>query len=402
MQARIQPERPTPPVDVEPRRALRVLMVVEKLYGLGGAQKQALRLSRALGRLGVEANIVTGRWRLSEPARAEVEGVPVTAVFTAFKMFHVKGLRKLGIYIYLLSLLFYLWRRRKTFDVLHVHSATASAFIVALAGRWLRKPTVMKVMASGRWSDFHRMRRAGEVPGSAAMAGFFRHIDRVICLNSEAEAECRAEGFPPEKCVSVPNGFPVREVPPRAEYQGRGAIEITFAGRLDPQKNPLLLLEALAGIAGRPGGAQIQARLLGDGPERALLERRVRELHLDGQVRLLGRVSDVPVHLQATDIFVLPSNSEGISNALLEAMAHGVPCIATDIPGNSELIRDRETGLLVKPGDAAGLGRAILELAADQSLRERLGRAARAFVEERFDMGTIARRYAEVYRSLVE
>src|SRR2546425_1193444 len=122
----------------------RVLMVVEKLYGLGGAQKQALRLSHALRGLGVEATIVTGRWRFCEPARAEVEGVPVTAVFTAFKMFHVKGIRKLGIYVYLLSLLLHLYRRRKHFDILHVHSATSSAFLVALAGRWLGEATVVK------------------------------------------------------------------------------------------------------------------------------------------------------------------------------------------------------------------------------------------------------------------
>jgi glycosyltransferase involved in cell wall biosynthesis len=375
-------------------------MVVEKFYGLGGAQKQALRLSRALRNSGIEASIVTGRWRLSEPARAEVEGVPVRAVFTAFKMFHVKGLRKLGIYVYVLSLLLHLLRGRRKFDILHVHSATSSAFAVALAGRWLGKPAVMKVMASGQWSDFNRMKKAGEIPGSRSMTRFFHSVDRVVCLNPEARAECLAEGFPPQKCVSIPNGFPVREVLPRADYKEREAVRVLFSGRLDPQKNPLLLLEAVARVVREPGGERIEALLLGDGPARAAVERRVRDLHLEERARLLGRVEDVSAHLQAADIFVLPSNSEGISNSLLEAMAHGLPAIATDIPGNTELIRDRETGLLVSPGDAGGLGRAILELAGDRGLRERLGRAGRAFVEERFDMDTIARRYVELYRDL--
>jgi glycosyltransferase involved in cell wall biosynthesis len=111
-------------------------------------------------------------------------------------------------------------------------------------------------------------------------------------------------------------------------------------------------------------------------------------------------VNDVPRRLEEADAFVLPSLSEGVSNALLEAMAHGLPCIATDIPGNADLIRDRETGLLVRTGDADALARAMLELAADPALRERLGRAARTLVEERFDMGVIAARYAALYREL--
>src|SRR5262245_16115847 len=118
-------------------------MVVEKLYGLGGAQQQALRLARSLGVEGIEASVVTGRWRRSEPRRAAVDGVPVRAIFTALKMWHLKGLRKLGMYVFLLRLLAYLVAHRRDYDVLHVHSATVSAFAVAIAGRWLGKPTVM-------------------------------------------------------------------------------------------------------------------------------------------------------------------------------------------------------------------------------------------------------------------
>ncbi|MBI4600732.1 MAG: glycosyltransferase [Planctomycetes bacterium] len=387
---------------MRPLRVLRVLMVVEKLYGLGGAQAQALRLARALRSEGVEARIVTGRWRLREPWRAEVEGVPVTAVFTAFKMLHLKGLRKLGMYVYLSSLLLHLWLRRRSYDVLHVHSATSSAFAVALAGRWFGKPTVMKVMASGGWSDFKRMRRGGEVPGSAWMARRLRSVSRVICLNAEAEAECRAEGFAPEQCVSIPNGFPVGEVAPRAEQRRGADLLLLFAGRLDAQKDPAALLEAVAIAAASPGGAGVRARFLGDGPARRDLERRARELGVEGRVEILGRVDDVPAHLREADAFVLPSRSEGISNALLEAMAHGLPCVATRIPGNVDLVRDRETGLLVSPGDPRDLARAILELAQDPGLRERLGRAGRALVEARFDMRAVAHRYAELYRGLLE
>jgi glycosyltransferase involved in cell wall biosynthesis len=330
-----------------------------------------------------------------------MDGVPVTALFTAFKMFGLKGLRKLGVYLYLASLLLHLLLRRRSYDVLHVHSATVSAFVVSLAGRWLGKPTVMKVMASGRWGDFKRMKEGGILLGSRLMVPRLRQVSRVVCLNREVEEECIREGFLPGQCFPVPNGFPTGDVTPRADYRGRGGpLRVVFVGRLDRQKNPILLLEAIARASGPAAGLPLEATFLGDGPERAAVEERARELGVSDRVRFLGRVSDVPRHLEEADVFVLPSLSEGVSNALLEAMAHGVPCVATDIPGNADLIRDRETGLLVRTGDADALARALLELAADAGLRERLGRAARAFVEERFDMARVAERYAALYRDL--
>ncbi len=386
---------------MEETHSPRVLMVVEKLHGLGGAQMQALRLARALRGQGIASRIVTGRWRWKEPARTEVDGVPVLALFTAFKFFHLKGLRKLGMYIYLASLFFHLWFRRRSYDVIHVHSATVSAFAVALAGRWLKKPTVMKVMASGGWSDFKRMLAGGEVPGSAFMAKSFCAIHRVVCLNAEAEAECRAFGFEEKQLFRVPNGFPVREVTPRAHHEAGDEVLVCYVGRLDAQKNPKMLIEALE-IYSRSGeNPRLRVDLLGEGPERGQCEQLAVRKHVEELVHFHGRVDDVAAHLARADVFVLPSLSEGISNALLEAMAHGIACVATRIPGNIDLIRNRETGLLVEPCDAKGLAAAIRELAIDGALRELLGRAARRFVEENFDIDAIAQRYANLYRELM-
>lgn len=394
---------PAPPPAGAPvaPRSPRVLMIVERLYGLGGAQEQAVRLSRALLEQGVESRIVTGRWRRSEPRRASLHGVDVTAVFTAFKMFHLKGLRKFGVYLYMATLFFHLWLRRREFDVIHVHSATVSAIVAALAGRRLGKPVVMKVMASGEWGDFKRMRSGEVLAGAKRMMPRLLQVDRVVCLNREVEEECLREGFRREQLFPVPNGFPLGQVSPRDSYPERGEIEVVFAGRLDPQKNPALLLEAIA-LAGKEQGARpLRVRLLGDGPQRPELEQRVLALGLDDGVRFHGRVNDVPRHLAEADVFVLPSRSEGISNALLEAMAHGVPSIATDIPGNRDLIEDERTGLLVPPDDAKALSLALIRLAGDRSLRETLGRAGRRLVEERFDLRSVAGRYAEMYRGLI-
>lgn len=378
----------------------RVLMVVEKLRGLGGAQKQAVRLARALKSRGVSVRIVTGLWRWGEPRREVVEGILVTSVFTAWKFLHLRGLRKLGMYIYLASLFLHLWWHRRRYDLIHVHSATSSAFVVALAGRWLARPTVMKIMASGAWGDLRRMRSGGELPGSSRMARTFLSVDRVICLNAEAEAECIEAGFRQEQRVPLPNGFPVREVEARSSYDVGSTIEVLSVGRLDPQKNFELLLRAVHGIAEGSMLLPLRVTVLGDGPERGRLETLAAELGLGERLRFLGRVNDVPVHLARADIFVLPSRSEGISNALLEAMAHGLPCIATAIPGNVDLVVNGETGLLVGTDDPGRLADVLRELATRKDLRERLGRAGRRLVEERFDMERIADRYADLYCDL--
>jgi glycosyltransferase involved in cell wall biosynthesis len=381
-------------------RPLRVLMVVERLYEVGGAQTQVIRLVRALRNHGVEARVVTGRWRRSDPRRAELEGgVEVRSIFTAFEMLHIRGLRKFGIYLYILSLMLHLSLRRSHYDVLHVHSATFSGFAVSLVGGWLGKPTIMKVMASGGWGDFKRM-QDGLIPGSSYMVRFLRRIDRVICLNEEVEAECRKTGFRAEQFVRIPNAFPVAEVKRRRYYPERTSVEVLFVGRLDAQKNPFLLLEALSILQRLPGGDQINVRFLGGGPQHSQLKERASKLGLAAKVQFPGHVKDVTKYLRRADIFVLPSLSEGLSNAILEAMAHGLPCVVTEIPGNVDLIRHEETGLLVKPADATDLAHALTRLARDPALRERLGRAGRAMVEEHFNMDTVSRRYAELYRTL--
>jgi glycosyltransferase involved in cell wall biosynthesis len=381
--------------------SVRVLMVVERLYELGGAQSQVTRLVRALMNRGIEVKVVTGRWRFSDPHRGELgDGVEVRAIFTAFEMFHIKGLRKFGIYLYILSLMFYLFRNRFRYDIVHVHSATFSGFTAALMGPSLRKPTIMKVMGSGISSDLRRMQE-GLIPGSSRMVKCLCRVDRVICLNQKAEMECLSVGFRPEQIVRIANGLPIPEVRHSQSRQVQTFVDAIFVGRLSPEKNPLLILEALSSLQHVPGGEHIRVRFLGTGPQLAELEKNKQEMGLNGKVQLIGRVDNVFSHLRHADIFVLPSLAEGMSNALLEAMAHRLPCIVTEIPGNVELIRHGETGLLVKPNDPLQLAHALIRLAGDAALRERLGRAARAMVEEHFNIDKISDSYVELYRTLL-
>ncbi|MGH2598497.1 MAG: glycosyltransferase, partial [Dehalococcoidia bacterium] len=171
-------------------------------------------------------------------------------------------------------------------------------------------------------------------------------------------------------------------------------------GRLVERKAQGLLLEAIASVANE--GIEIEVTLAGDGPERGRLERRAAELGIEDQVRFTGVVGqDEALTLyRECDIFCLPSRSEGLPAVLIEAMACGIPVVATRIDAVPELVEDGVSGLLVPPRDATGLASALRRLHDEPQLGQRLGSAGREKVRREFDVATnaaaLARRFTRV------
>jgi sugar transferase (PEP-CTERM/EpsH1 system associated) len=174
---------------------------------------------------------------------------------------------------------------------------------------------------------------------------------------------------------------------------GRDVV-IGSVGRLVPVKNYSLLLQAMARL---PAGPASRLVLVGDGPERSLLENLAAALGLRDRVQFAGHREDVPGALQEMDIFVLPSTSEGMSNTLLEAMAGGVTAVASDVGGNSEIIENEVSGLLFPSGDIARAAGQLGRLIGDSALRERLARAAAARVRGEFSIDAMLQRYTKLY-----
>ena len=140
--------------------------------------------------------------------------------------------------------------------------------------------------------------------------------------------------------------------------------------------------------------------VLGDGPLRAELEREAARLGLGASATFLGDRQDIAAILASLDVAVNTSGSESLSNVILEAMAAGLPVVAYDVGGNSELLTEQR-GTLVSSGDEAGFADAVLRLLADSSVRERLGREARQFARENFSLNRVRQRYAELYATLL-
>jgi len=148
---------------------------------------------------------------------------------------------------------------------------------------------------------------------------------------------------------------------------------------------------------------QIEAHLLlaGDGPLRACLADQIRRLGLGRNVRLLGPRDDIPSLLNAADVFAFPSLTEGLPNALLEAMAAGCPIVTTNVPGCRDLIDHEQTGLVVPYGDVSGLATSILRLMGDRECARRLGGNAAAIVPHMWHFQRTLDGYTAVYDEIV-
>lgn len=179
-------------------------------------------------------------------------------------------------------------------------------------------------------------------------------------------------------------------------------VIVGTVGRLQTVKDQLNLVRAVA-IARTQGAAGARLRLLiaGDGPLRAEVEAEIAVTGIGAITWLAGARSDVPELMRALDIFALPSRAEGISNTILEAMASGLPVVATDVGGNAELVAVGDTGALVPAQDPQAMAQALLRYTADAALRQNHGAAGRQRVERNFSIGNMVARYASLYEQLL-
>ncbi len=182
-------------------------------------------------------------------------------------------------------------------------------------------------------------------------------------------------------------------LPPAAPVVG-------MVSRLEPIKGPLLLVEAAKIVV--PACPEVRFLVVGEGSLRRQMEQQCRELGLAGSFIFAGWREDVEQLLAVLDILVLTSLNEAVGRIILEAAAYGVPAVATRVGGVPEIIKDQETGILVPPQDAGSIANALIELLTDRAKRERLGRAAKARINERFSASNMIAGVTAVYKELLK
>ena len=210
----------------------------------------------------------------------------------------------------------------------------------------------------------------------------------------------------PGKIVTILNGVESEKFGRTSSSRSRVMLGIEpevfvigTVGRLSPVKNFELLIRIIPKL--NHIGIHPKVLFVGDGPSRSNLESLIKKCCLEEQIIFLGNRSDVPELLSAMDIFVLPSLSEGLSNSILEAMATGIPVIASDVGGNSELVVHNETGFLFPPGDGNALSQRIAELAGNPEKRYKMGISGRRRIEESFTLEKMIQNYEQLYRNVI-
>ncbi len=200
------------------------------------------------------------------------------------------------------------------------------------------------------------------------------------------------------KLIYVPLGIDVAEFSPPTTSRTEGPVRLLCVGRLAPEKGQLLLLEAVAAL--RSSGFPLELRLVGDGPDRILLEKRASELEIRSQVKFLGWVDQVQLMklYSESDLFVLPSLAEGIPMVLMEAMAMEIPSVAPCITGIPELIEHGADGMLYFVADVEDLTAKVRTLLESPDLNQRIGKQARKRVLHEYDMAVNVGRFAELLR----
>lgn len=374
---------------------------------MGGAERQASLLAAGLAKSGDEVTVVT-RHLPGHPAHEVREGVQIHRAIRPGRWSVLFGL---GL---LLSLFTFFASRRGRFDVVHITGIHLGTYVPCRLRRRSGFRVVLRPMGPGPLGDlatlaaqrFWPLWRRGDTPTVRHLLGTIQEADAVVALNQDLAAELAATGFPPERIVRINNGVPVPDVAwdatsaqaVRRHLGLPGGPVLLCVGRLHKQKGVDDLLHSLPLVL-KPY-PELTLLLLGNGPFEADLKALASALGISSRVRFLGFQDPLP-YLQAADIFVLPTWGEGISSALLEAMAAGLPCIATRVSGNTELIEHSETGLLVEPRQPPGLAEAISGLLEDTTLRRTIGRNARQRVQTAYTTKRMVADYRSLFIHLV-
>jgi glycosyltransferase involved in cell wall biosynthesis len=241
-------------------------------------------------------------------------------------------------------------------------------------------------------------RRHGATPRQNLMFRLAAHCaDRVVCVSQDSAQLCRNDGIDSHLVRTVLNGIDLQ----RFHFAGpRGHGPAVFAGRLTPEKDVATLLHATATLAMRAPGFRLA--IAGSGPCEQELKALAASLQLGNIVEFLGEVHDVPALLRRASLFVLPSITEGLPLTVLEAMACGLPVVATSVGGTPEAISQGKTGLLVPSGDADALASAMLRIHSHPGEARAMGTAGRQRVESLFDVRRMVSQYETIYREILD
>lgn len=399
-------------------KPLRICIVITTFYPfVGGGETHALLLSKAFVRMGLPVLVITRRTSHDLPCDEMLDGIHIRRVGPV-------KFRRWGKYLMLAPVLRELFRRRHEYDAVLVSGLRILGIAGVLAGKRLGKTVVLRAASCGElsggyiWDTPHQT-----LIGRSLLKQIFKFFiaarnrlllkaDRFLAISSAIASEYRACGVPEEKIAVINNGTDTTTFRPASTAEKAAlrtalglppGIIFCYSGKLNRGKGLEFLLRAWKQVVATKSGATLV--LIGSGENQFLsceaeLRQYIRQNQLDASVVFTGYVKNVPDYLMAGDAFVFPSENESLSNAIIEACACGLPCLASRVGGIPDTIVDNFNGRLLTPGDEIVWSSAMRELMDNPSLAGQWGQQARARAVERNSIESVAIKHANLFKSV--
>lgn len=384
--------------------------VVSPLYhpNLGGLGRQAQLLTERLRKAKVDLFVIARKMTVDDGVSfsSDVEVIRVPSLFPQWHILEEISLKNVMIsMVFSIGCMLALVRHRKRYDIVHFHGASLPLFFALPFLKWMGKKVVAKVAAANLGTE------AGSLSGrywflGALLASLMRRADAFVAISEEIREGLIRDGVSPQRIHRIDNFIDTSLFfPPGPEEKDhlmeelgyRGKLLVLYSGRLVPRKGVEYLLIAWKEITVEHPDARLL--LLGDGPLLGSLAEMTEHLEISDTVRFAGRIGDVPRYLRAADLFVLPSMQEGMPNSLLEAMACGLPAVATRIGGVVDVAGERGCAWLVEPGRWESLREGMGKMLSEIDLRNRISAAALDTIRENYSLESRVNRYLDLYQS---
>lgn len=380
-----------------------VWMIIANFYpGIGGAERQAQRLSKALIARGWPVRVLTRQHSPALPqglpASDVVDGIPVIRLYS-------RGAIKIGSLLFVLGGLWHLLRHGSR-GIYHAHDIGAPSWLALVARYLLGGRCIIKL----RTGCYRYEKRCSSRVARWQFCALLRLADRVVVVSREVERFVCNLGIPAARVIRIPNSvdtslfYPISAEERIATRKQLGLPTektiVLYVGVLKPIKGTDILLRAWALL---PVDIRTEALLLlvGDGAERANLLRMITSLRLHESVFLAGMQQAVRDYYWAADIFVLPSRTEGLSNALVEAMACGLPVIASNVGGTLDVVEEGQNGVLFEAENHHQLAQKLASMIAMQERWVQIGALARQRVKAYADLDMAVDRLHQLYNQLL-
>ncbi len=366
-------ERPLSVVGVDPE------------LGFGGGETQVLGLTLALAAGGHRAELICDRagglWERATAARIRCHPLSIRNAIDLTAGIRLRAMLK-----------------RERFDVVHFHTSRAHS-MAPFARGFARALVVTRRMdyRPNRWFAPYLYNRA---------------VDGVVAISGGVADSLAAAGVERERVTVVHSGVDCERFrPPTSEERAgarsalgisAGEFLISAVGALEARKGHRYLIEAIGRLAAGGNPVKVKCLIAGQGSIYEILRREIALVRSADRIKLIGKIDDPRELLRASDVFAMPSLKEGLGVAALEAMASGLPIVASDVGGLREVIQHDRTGIIVPPENPAAIGSAIGRLMESAELRAQMGAAARARVVENYSMEKMSARTLALYRTTLK